>query len=75
MGAYGGTAEASMSLDTSGNPADFDKDNDVDLTDFLSLTDNWLSNESLLAQDINRDNFVNLSDFAMFARQWLWQEP
>ncbi len=75
MGAYGGTAEASMSLDTSGNPADFDEDDDVDFTDFLSLVDNWLSNESLLAQDISRDNFVNLSDFAMFAGQWLWQEP
>ena len=75
MGAYGGTAEASMSSDTSGNPADFDKDNDVDFTDFLSMADKWFSNESLLAQDISRDNFVNLSDFAMFAGQWLWQEP
>ena len=73
MGAYGGTAEASMSLNTAvGNVADFNKDGAVDGLDLQMLGDKWLLEEILLAEDINRNNFVDLVDFVSFAQEWLW---
>ncbi len=75
MGAYGGTAQASMSLNIAvGNPADFNKDDSVDGLDLNLLADKWLLEEILLAEDINRNNFVDMIDVALFAQEWLWEQ-
>jgi len=74
IGAYGGTPEASMSLSTAGNIADLDHDGDVDYVDLDMLTDEWTSEEFLLAEDLTRNGAVNFPDFAIFADNWLWQE-
>jgi len=74
MGTYGGTPEASMSTSSVGNVADINEEdwdaNWVDYNDFILLTDKWLSDEVLLAEDLNRDRMVNLADFAIFAGNW-----
>jgi hypothetical protein len=70
MGAYGGTAQASMSLSTAGSKADFNCDDVVDFTDLCMLTEVWLVEDVLLTEDINRNGFVDFADFAEFARCW-----
>jgi len=74
MGAYGGTAQASMSLSTAGNKADLDRDGDVDGDDLALLAGMWLVEDVLLSEDINRNGSVNFSDFAEFGWQWRWEE-
>jgi len=74
MGAYGGTAQASMSLSTVGNKADLDRDGDVDGDDLALLAGMWLVEEVLLSEDINRNGSVNFSDFAELGWQWHWEE-
>jgi hypothetical protein len=70
MGAYGGTAQASMSLSTDGNVADLNDDDAVDGNDLGLLADKWLSQQALLAEDLDRKPPVNLTDFAIFAQQF-----
>jgi parallel beta-helix repeat protein len=70
LGAYGGTPEASMSLSGVGNVADIDNDGLVDFNDMALLTEMWLSDQILLAEDLNRDRIVNLADFAILAANW-----
>jgi hypothetical protein len=72
MGAFAGTPQASMSLSTVGNVADFNADDAVDGQDLGIFTDMWLTEDVLLAEDTNRDGLVNLLDLAMLAEQWLW---
>jgi len=72
MGAFGGTPQASMSLSTIGNPADFNNDSFVNSDDLGLLAEMWLSDQMPLAEDINRDSMVNFSDWAEFANNWLW---
>jgi len=74
MGAYGGTAQASMSLSTEGNAADLNKDDIVNGEDLRQLVEVWLKGDVLLAEDINRDGVVNLADFAALAESWLSKE-
>ncbi|UCF44463.1 MAG: right-handed parallel beta-helix repeat-containing protein, partial [Planctomycetota bacterium] len=71
MGAYGGTAEASMSLSSVGNIANLDNDvNDiVDGIDLGLFVEKWCYEEPLLAEDLDRDGFVNFVDFAIFASE------
>jgi len=73
MGAYGGTAEASMSNSTVGNIANLDNDaNDVvDYNDLDIFVKKWCYEESLLAEDLNRDGVVNCVDYGIFANNWL----
>jgi parallel beta-helix repeat protein len=74
MGVYGGTPQASMSLSTVGNEADRNNDGAVDMNDLLMLTDVWLTEDVLLAEDINCDGAVDFPDFAVLAENWLWHE-
>jgi len=74
VGAYGGTAQASMSLSPAGNKADFNHDGMVDSEDLASFVERWLVEDILLPQDINHDNQVNARDFAEFLEEWLRQE-
>jgi hypothetical protein len=80
MGAYGATAQASMSLSTIGNIAnlnpDLDDANDwVDNIDMTLLINKWLSNEVPLAEDLNRDGTVDFADFAILLNNWQLQPP
>ena len=75
IGAYGGTVQASMSLSDAGNIADLNPDvndaNDwVDYNDMLLLTDKWLSNEVLLAEDLDRNGVVDFADYAILVNNW-----
>ncbi len=67
MGAYGGTPEASMSLWDAGSIADLNIDGEIGGKDMKLLTDKWLFEGVLLAEDLNRDEIVNFIDFAIFA--------
>ncbi len=73
MGAYGGTAQASMSSSTVGNIADLNNDNTVSHADVKMLAERWLHQETLVAEDLDRNGVVNLSDFCILADEWLWQ--
>ncbi len=75
MGAYGGTAEASMSLSNLGNIANLNNDaNDiVDYNDLALFVDKWLYQQVLLAEDLDRDGSVNIVDYVIFADGWLNQ--
>ena len=74
MGAYGGTAEASMSLSPVGNVADLNHDGMVDLFDGELFGDKWLERELLIDADLNRDGVIDLFDWSIFVGQWLWME-
>ncbi len=80
MGAYGGTPEASMSSSDTGNIANLniqlDDVNDwVDYTDLLLFTQNWLSDEILLTEDLDRNGIVDFTDFAILINNWQPQPP
>jgi parallel beta-helix repeat protein len=70
MGIYGGTAQASKN----GNPADFNVDNIVDLTDLFAMSEQWLIGQQCI-EDLNADKDVNYDDFVIFAENWLWERP
>jgi hypothetical protein len=74
MGAYGGTAQASMSLSSVGNIADLNGDGSVSLPDFGCFASTWGGDRVLLPGDLDRNGYVNGNDLRIFAEQWLWQE-
>ncbi len=67
-GAYGGTAQASLS----GNPGDFDMNGVVDFADFCEMANSWRSKEKLV-EDLNGDGVVGPADLGLFAGNWLWR--
>jgi len=74
IGAYGGTAQASMSLSSEGSVADLNNSGSADYIDLMLFAQEWLCEEFLLSGDLNRNGFVDLPDFAVFANDWLWEE-
>ncbi len=74
MGAYGGTAEASMSQSSEGNAADCNYDDAVNGTDLEMIAERWLDEGVLLVEDVNRDGVINFPDFALLAQSWLWEQ-
>lgn len=72
MGAYGGTAEASMSQLDIGSIANLDGDvNDiVNFADLALFIDKWCYEGCLMAEDLNRNGIVDFQDFAIMAFQW-----
>ena len=74
IGAYGGTAEASMSTLGVGKAADCNNDGAVNAGDLFLIAEIWLRQQVLLAEDINRDNVVDLLDLAGLGRNWHWRE-
>ena len=74
MGAYGGTAEASMSLSDVGNIADLNEDGSVDALDLELFVEKWPYQQVLLREDLDRNGAVNFVDFNIFADEWLWEE-
>ncbi|MHC4740459.1 MAG: choice-of-anchor Q domain-containing protein [Planctomycetota bacterium] len=75
MGAYGGTAEASMSESLRGNKADLNNDGSVDFVDFARLGDSFREEGALRVEDLNRDAVVDFFDILDFAEEWVREEP
>jgi len=73
MGAFGGTAQASMSLSSIGLIADLNNDRSVDHTDMKLLANKWSLEKVLLSEDLDRNGIVNFADFAILADNWLRQ--
>ena len=75
MGAYGGTAQASMSSDSGkGNVADVDYDGLVRLSDYVRLAQWWRMERALLAEDLDRNGVVDFRDVLLMGQEWTWQE-
>jgi hypothetical protein len=71
IGAYGGTAEASLSGHAIGTAADLNFDDRVDIGDFAILARGWMKDEPLLASDLTRDGRVGIEDLAAMAEEWM----
>lgn len=70
IGAYGNTAQASLSLSDAGNIADLNYDGWVDYEDLALLTDKWLWQKVPLSEDIDRDGQVDMADLAVLVANW-----
>ena len=74
-GAYGGTAEASLSAAPLGHQADLNHDGRVGSADLKRLGLRWVAATDLLAEDLNRDGTVDFNDFALLAASWRMGPP
>jgi subtilisin family serine protease len=70
MGAYGGTAQASMSLSTIGDKRDLNEDGLINWNDVLLLIDKWNSGDAPQKQDINRNGIVDANDLMFYYGNW-----
>ena len=75
MGAYGGTAQASIAPDNWASIADINNDRKVDGDDFFLFANYGLENGTYLPADLNHDMMVNWADLAVLAANWLGQKP
>ncbi len=73
MGAFGGTAEASMPPYDWAILADLTNDGTVDLIDFAYQAADWLNSAAEQPGDFNRDGLIDTSDLALLADDWLKQ--
>jgi hypothetical protein len=73
IGAYGGTPQASMSLNSIGNIADLNLDGFKYFGDLELFVNKWLYEELFLPEDLNRDGLVDFYDLAILADNW--EEP
>jgi hypothetical protein len=72
MGVYGGTSQAGKSDNVlTGNVADINRDNAVDMTDLVLLAGKWLQTVILCPEDMNFDGKINLEDFAILGENWV----
>jgi hypothetical protein len=73
MGAFGGTAEASIPPYDWALLSDATNDGISDLDDLDVLSSLWMNTGDQLYADFNRDEIVDLFDFALLAQDWLAQ--
>jgi len=76
MGAYGGTAQASIPPHGWAILSDLTNDGIVDFSDLENWTEDWLNNSLPLTNkpgDLDRNKIVDFFDFALFAQDWLKQ--
>jgi len=73
-GAYGNTAEASMSSSTVGNIADFDCNDVVNEYDLYMFIDKWLEDGLLMRENLNGAGRVDFVDYTVFGENWGWEE-
>jgi hypothetical protein len=73
MGAYGGTAEASMPPYGWALLSDITNDGTVDFVDFAHLADIYLEQDERLPADFDRDGDVNYPDLRLLTEDWLKQ--
>jgi len=78
MGAYGGTAEASMPPYDWALLPDLTNDGVVDGRDFAHQAKDWLISGTEQPGDLNRDSIVDINDLALFVDDWVkttsWHE-
>ncbi len=73
MGAFGGTAEASIPPYDWALLADLTNDGLIDLTDFAYQAADWLNSADSQPSDLNRDGLIDTDDLALFVYDWLAQ--
>ncbi len=73
MGAFGGTAEASMPPYDWALLSDINNDGISNLNDLDILSSLWLNNDEQLYADFDHDGNVDMIDFASLAQDWLKQ--
>ncbi|MBN1391688.1 MAG: right-handed parallel beta-helix repeat-containing protein [Sedimentisphaerales bacterium] len=73
MGAFGGTAEASIPPYDWALLSDITNDGISDLDDLDVLSSLWMNTGEQLYADFNRDEIIDLFDFALLAHDWLAQ--
>jgi hypothetical protein len=71
MGAYGNTAEASMSSSTVGSKYDLDHNGSVGASDAVDFSEDWLTGDLPVDGDIDRDGDVDLNDFMLLAENYM----
>jgi hypothetical protein len=71
MGAYGGTAEASMPPYDWALLADLTNDGIVNLEDFANQAKDWQNSADAQPGDLNRDGTVDINDALLMANDWL----
>jgi hypothetical protein len=71
MGAYGGTAEASMPPHGWALLADLTNNGIVNPVDLGWQLMDWLQDDSEQYGDLNRDGFMDMKDYAMLAGEWM----
>lgn len=71
MGAYGGTAQASMAPHGWALLGDLNNDGCVDGEDLAGQVEDWLMSDNQQPGDLNRDGVINMIDFAKLAQEWL----
>ena len=74
IGAYGNTAQASMSTSTAGKVADVDKDGWVNLIDLAAMSAVWGQEDLLQPANLDRAGEVELVDLKLLVDNWLWEE-
>jgi len=73
MGAYGGTAEASMPPYDWAILGDLTNDGLVNLEDFAFQAADWLNSADQQPGDLNRDSLIGISDLVLLVEDWLKQ--
>jgi parallel beta-helix repeat protein len=71
MGAFGSTAQASMSLSQVGDIRDLNNDDSITWDDVMVLSERWASQEAPLAEDLDRDGVVDSNDLLTLAGNWM----
>ena len=75
MGAFGGTAEASMGPVGGVLRADLTNDGVVNLKDYAHLVRDWLKSDPTQPGDLNRDGSVDIFDLDLLLADWLKITP
>lgn len=70
-GAYGNTAEASLSVVSCGTPADVTGDDRVNYEDFSVFAGHWQTAQKPVRSDFDRNGSVGLPDLLTLAESWL----
>ncbi len=73
MGAFGGTAEASIPPYDWALLGDLTNDGIVDLKDYAYQAADWLSSADSQPGDLNRDGLIDIDDLALLVDDWLAQ--
>jgi len=73
MGAYGGTAEASMPPYDWAIPGDLTNDGVVNSQDFAYQAGDWLNSNEQQPGDLNRDGIIDFADITLLVEDWLKQ--
>jgi hypothetical protein len=79
MGAFGGTAEASMPPYDWAILGDLTNDGIVNFADLAHQAENWLSSGNEWPGDLDRNGVVDFADLALLVQDWLaeviWYQP